>query len=178
MELEEGVPQSHSPQQDKHQRGARSRTVRHTGHRSAAPDWRWLSVCDGASREAAQLGCTQRQTPRDWACRFNADGPDGLIDRKPPGRKPKLSAAQVEELRGLVEAGPDPVTDGVVRWRCVDLKRVLSDRSLVDVSRVTLGRVLKKPGFSRISARPRHPAQKPEAIAAFKNAFPSWPPGP
>lgn len=137
------------------------------------------AVYDGMARDdAARIGGTQRQTLRDWVCRFNAHGPDGLIDRKPPGRKPKLPPELVDELRHLVETGPDPEIDGVVRWRCVDLKRVLSDRSGVDVSRVTLGRVLKKLGFSHISARPQHPGQKPEAIAAFKKTSPSWSPKP
>jgi Winged helix-turn helix len=63
--------------------------------------------------------------------------------------------AQQEELRRLVEAGPDPDRDGVVRWRCVDLMRVLSERFDVDLSQVSLGRTLKRLGFSRISARRR-----------------------
>jgi transposase len=46
-----------------------------------------------------------------------------------------------------------------VRWRCVDLKRVLGQRFGVELSEVSLGRVLKKLGFSHISARPRHPIQ-------------------
>jgi transposase len=33
---------------------------------------------------------------------------------------------------------------------------------------VSLGRCLRKLGFSHISARPRHPKQDPEAIATFK----------
>src|ERR1700685_2720301 len=69
-----------------------------------------------------------RQTLRDWVHRFNNDGADGLIDAKSPGRPRKLSVEQQEELRRLVEAGPDPDRDGVVRWRCVDLKRVLGER--------------------------------------------------
>jgi transposase len=137
------------------------------------------AVYDGMARvDAARIGGTQRQTLRDWVRRFNAHGADGLVDRKLPGRRPKLSAELEKDLRHLVEAGPDPDTDGIVRWRCVDLKRVLSDRSGVDVSRVTLGRVLKKLGFSHISARPRHPGQKPEAIAAFKKTSPSSSPKP
>jgi hypothetical protein len=38
----------------------------------------------------------------------------------------------MEELGRLVEAGPDPEKDGVARWRCVDLKRVLGARFAVD----------------------------------------------
>lgn len=127
------------------------------------------AVYDGMDREeAARIGGMDRQTLRDWAHRFNERGPDGLINAKPPGRPSKLSAAQKEELRQLVEAGPDPQADGVVRWRCVDLKRVLGERFVVDLSEVSLGRALKKLGFSHISARPVHPAQDAQAIAAFK----------
>jgi transposase len=31
-----------------------------------------------------------------------------------------------------------------------------------------VGKILKQIGFSHISARPRHPGQSPETIAAFK----------
>jgi transposase len=128
---------------------------------------------DGMSREdAARIGGMDRQTLRDWVHRFNNDGVDGLVDAKSPGRPPKLSVEQREELRRLVEAGPDPDRDGVVRWRCVDLKRVLSERFDVDLSQVSLGRTLKRLGFSRVSARPLHPAQDHEAIATFKKKFP------
>ena len=127
------------------------------------------AVVDGMSRaEAARIGGMDRQTLRDWAHRFNQLGPDGLIDIKPSGRPPSLSDEQKQILKQLVEDGPDPETDGVVRWRCVDLKRVVRDRFGVDLSEVSVGRVLKRLGFSRISARPQHPMQDPEAIDAFK----------
>jgi putative transposase len=117
------------------------------------------AVLDGMNRtEAARIGGMDRQTLRDWAHRFNRHGPDGLIDIKPSGRPPRLSD----------ETGPDPDTDGVVRWRCVDLKRIVRDRFGIDLSEVSLGRVLKQLGFSRISARPQHPNQHPEAIKTFK----------
>src|ERR1700750_796305 len=131
------------------------------------------AVYDGEDREAAaRIGGMDRQTLRDWVHRFNEHGPDGLINIKPTGRRPKLSAEQRDVLRELVEAGPDPEKDGVVRWRCVDLQRVLGQRFGVDLSTVAIGRVLKRLGFSHISARPRHPVQDPKAIAAFKKTFP------
>ena len=137
------------------------------------------AVCEGMDREeAARIGGMDRQTLRDWVHRFNEQGPEGLINIKPSGRPPRLSADQKEELRRLVEAGPDPQKDGVVRWRCVDLKRVLGERFGVDLSAVRLGRVLKELGFSHISARPRHPAQDAQAIAAFKKTSPSSSPRP
>ena len=133
------------------------------------------AVYEGMNREeAARIGGMDRQTLRDWVHRFNERGPDSLINAKSPGRRPKLSAEQKEELRQLVEAGPDPEKDGVVRWRCADLKRVLGKRFGVDLSAVSLGRVLKKLGFSHISARPRHPVQDAQAIATFKKTSPLW----
>jgi transposase len=134
------------------------------------------AILDGMDREeAARIGGMDRQTLRDWVHRFNEQGPDGLINIKPPGRPSRLSEEQKEALSELVEAGPDPQQHGVVRWRCVDLKRVLGERFGVDLSEVRLGQVLKELGFSHISARPRHPAQNPQAIAAFKKTSPpSW----
>jgi transposase len=127
------------------------------------------AVYDGKDREeAARIGGMDRQTLRDWVHRFNERGPDGLVNVKAPGRPPRLSKDQMEELGRLVEAGPDPEKDGVARWRCVDLKRVVGARFAVDLSEVSLGRVLRKLGFSHISARPLHPKQDPEAIATFK----------
>ncbi len=66
-----------------------------------------------------------RPTLRDWVHRFNADGPEGLVNRKAPDAARKLSEEQLAELTKIVEAGPDPWTDGVVRWRCIDLKQVI-----------------------------------------------------
>jgi hypothetical protein len=34
------------------------------------------------------------QIVRDWVLKFNKQGPSGLIDRKPPGQKPRLNDAQ------------------------------------------------------------------------------------
>ena len=68
----------------------------------------------------------------------------------------------------IVEAGPDREKDGVVRWRRVDLKRVIAERFGVDFHERYVGKLLKKLGFSHISARPRHPAQDERIVEAFK----------
>jgi hypothetical protein len=38
----------------------------------------------------------------------------------------------------------------------------------------SINRISEMFGFSHISARPRHPIQDPEAIAAFKKTFLRW----
>src|SRR5271168_900227 len=75
---------------------------------------------DGMDRAAAaKIGGMDRQTLRDWVHRFNAAGPDGLIDHRTEGPKPRLSGEQLAELAQIVEVGPDRARDGVVRWRRV-----------------------------------------------------------
>jgi transposase len=72
------------------------------------------------------------------------------------------------EVARIVEAGPDREKDRVVRWRRVDLKRVIAERFGVDFHERYVGTLLKKIGFSHISARPRHPAQDQRIVEAFK----------
>ena len=131
------------------------------------------AIRDGKDRsEAAKIGGMDRQTLRDWVHRFNADGPAGLIDDWPGGPQPRLAADQLAELAEIVEAGPDPRTDGVVRWRRVDLKRVIAQRFGVAFHERYVGKLLKKLGFSHMSARPRHPAQNERVVEAFKKTSP------
>lgn len=131
------------------------------------------AVQDGMNRtEAARIGGMDRQTLRDWVHRFNALGPDGLKDSWSKGNPPRLSADQQRALAALVEAGPDRAVDGVVRWRRVDLQRVIKERFGVAYHERTVGKVLKALGFSHISARPQHPKQDERTIAAFKKTSP------
>jgi len=131
------------------------------------------AVLDGMSREeAAQIGAMDRQTLRDWVHRFNTNGPAGLINGKAPGPRPKLSPEQKQELKRIVETPPDPIKDGVVRWRCVDLRRIIQEQFGVDLDEVSIGRVLKELGFAHVSPRPQHPKQNPQAIEDFKKTFP------
>jgi transposase len=134
------------------------------------------AVREGKSREeAARIGGLDRQTLRDWVHAFNKRGPEGLINAKAAGPKPKLSAEQKAELTRIVGTGPDPDKDGVVRWRCADLKRLIGERWDIELGEVSVGRLLKELGFSHVSPRPRHPKQKDGVIETFKKTFPlAW----
>jgi transposase len=132
------------------------------------------AIADGKSRaEAAAVGLMDRQTLRDWVLRFNAEGPEGLIDRTSPGRPPKLTAAQKRELRQVVEEGPGQHDPDLGRWRRADLAAVVKDRFAVDGDETTIGRMLRDLGFSHISPRPRHPAKNDQAAEEFKKTSPS-----
>ena len=131
------------------------------------------AIHDGGSRsEAAKIGGVGIQTVRDWVLAFNAEGPPGLVDGKAPGNRPLLNAAQREALQQIVAAGPNPAGDGVVRWRRVDLAHGVFAEFGISVSQQTLSRILRGLGYRKLSARPRHHAQDPAALAAFKKTSP------
>ena len=131
-------------------------------------------VYDGMNRsDAAKIGGMDRQTLRDWVHRFNEDGPQGLVDRKGPGRGRRLTEQQMHELAELVETGPDPAVDGIVRWRRIDLKQVIEERFGVVYNERTISKLLVALGFSHISARPQHPRQDERVMTAFKKTSPA-----
>ena len=136
-------------------------------------------VLEGHSREAAARHAgMDRQTLRDWVHRYNAEGLAGLCNRRHAGPKPRLTPEQGTELAKIVEQGPDPVQDGVVRWRRVDLQALIKARFDVDLHERSVGKLLRRLGVTRLSVRPEHPASDLEVQEAFKKASPTWCAGP
>lgn len=134
------------------------------------------AIYEGSSRaEAARLGGVTAQIVRDWVERFNREGPEGLVDRKAPGKVPLLGPEHLAALARRVDGGPLPAVDGVVRWRIIDLVQWIFEEFRIAVSEDTVSRALRKMGYRKLSARPRHHAQNPQAIEDFKKAFPpAW----
>ena len=145
-------------------------------HKDAAVVRRLLAlalVLDGHSRtDAARHSGMDRQTLRDWVHRYNADGVVGLPSRVAPGPAPRLSETQMATLEALVLAGPNPEMDGVVRWRCADLREQVKQRFAVTVHERTIGKWLRQLGLTRLQPRPAHPRQDLAAQEAFKQTSP------
>jgi len=130
-------------------------------------------VLEGYARgEAARLCAMDRQTLRDWVIRYNAEGVAG--DRISPGPKPRLTPEQEAAVAELVRKGPDRAKDGVVRWRRVDLAHVIKTRFKVTLAERSVGAMLRRLGFRRLSVRPRHPQQDPAALETHKKTLPIW----
>jgi len=129
-------------------------------------------VLEGSERKTAAESCgMDRQTLRDWVHRYNAEGFAGLRSRRPMGPRSRLTTEQQAELAALVEAGPDPEQHGVVRWRRVDLRDELERRFGVKLHERSVGKVLAKLGYRRLSVRPRHPQADEAAQEAFKKTL-------
>ena len=134
------------------------------------------AIHDGASRtEAARIGGVTLQIVRDWVVKFNAHGPDGLIDRKAPGQPSRLNDTHRAAIARMIESGPIPAVHGVVRWRLVDLAHWIFEEFRISVAKQTLSRELRAMGYRKLSARPRHHSQGEGAIETFKKTLaPVW----
>ena len=134
-------------------------------------------VLDGHNRtEAAALCGMDRQTLRDWVHRYNEFGLGGLSSRIPAGPKPRLTSAQEADVAAMVRAGPSIAEHGVVRWRRVDLSRVIETRFGVHLAERSVGDMLHRLGFRRLTARPRHIGHDADAQEAHKKTSPTWSP--
>src|ERR1700745_3792726 len=115
------------------------------------------------------------QIIRDWVLRFNARGPDGLLDGKSTGQPSKLNDTQRQAIAGMIESGPIPAVHGVVRWRLIDLAQWIFEEFRITTAKQTLSRELRAMGYRKLSARPRHHAQAEGAIEDFKKTSPrAW----
>src|ERR1700738_4508939 len=130
------------------------------------------AIYEGASRtEAAKVGGVTLQIVRDWVLKFNAQGPEGLIDRKQPGQPSRLNETHRAALAPIIWSGPIPGVHGVVRWRVVDLCQWVFEEFRVVVAKQTLSRQLRAMGYRKLSARPRHHEQAEGAGEGFKKDF-------
>jgi transposase len=78
------------------------------------------------------------------------------------------------KVAAWVESGPNLKTDGVVRWRCADLRDRIAAKFDVHLHERSVGKLLKKLNFSSMSVRPLHPQSDVEAQQAFKKTSPGW----
>ena len=141
--------------------------------RDAAQTSRLLALAaifEGGSRGgAARIGGATLRIVRDWALRFNAERPEGLVDRKAPGAPRRLDDAQRRALVERVENGPIAALRGVVRRRLVDLAQWVRKAFRIPISPQTLSRELRGLGCRKLSAGPRHVEQDSEALEGLEN---------
>jgi transposase len=144
--------------------------ARKEGDRRAA--MRMLAIAnelDGYERaEAARLAGMSDQALRDAVKRLNAEGIDGLYDRRRSGRPRRLNAEQEADVKAAVLAGPDVEKDGLSAYTLEDICRLIEKRHGVRYHVNHVGEVMRRLGLSRQKARPSHPKKDEAAAAAFK----------
>jgi transposase len=137
-------------------------------------------VLEGHNRtQAARAAGMDRQTLRDWVHRYNEGGLEGLKNRPERGAPPrKLTAEQEAAVAEWVRRGPRLEEHKVIRWRLVDLRDEVARQFGVHLHERTMGKLMARLTFSRVSVRPRHPEQDPAAQEAHKKTLPNWSPQP
>src|SRR5258706_7362256 len=115
--------------------------------------WALAAIYDGATRtEAAKIGGIGLQIIRDWVLRFNARGPDALLNGKSPGQPCKLNELQRRAIAGMIESGPIPAGHGVGRLGPVGLCPWVFEEFRITIAKQTLSRELRAMGSPQPSA--------------------------
>ena len=86
----------------------------------------------------------------------------------------KLTAHQEATLAGWVRDGPKLEQHKAVRWRLVDLRDEIARQFGVQILGRSVGKLMARLNFSRISVRPQHPKQDAAAQEAHKRTLPNW----
>jgi transposase len=134
---------------------------------------RLLAIANALSgmnrKEAAEAAGMDRQTLRDWVIRYNEHGLDGLSDCWGDGRPLRLAPEEQAELIRIVLAGPD-AESGLSAFTREDLVRICEARFGKSFHPASMGRLLRRLGFSRQKARPSHPQKDLAQAEAFKKS--------
>lgn len=131
---------------------------------------------DEAGRELfreqiAQRTRRSRQFVDQWVGRYRTGGLDAIAARKQPGRAPRLTAAQDERLKAILDGGPRP-QDKVCTLRGRDVRRIVEAEFGVVYTAGGIYDVLRRPDYSSLKPRPRHRKNDPAKAAQFQEQAP------
>jgi transposase len=120
---------------------------------------------------AMSVGLSRRICQR-WIARYNAEGLEGLDDRRGREPRPTLTPTQEEQVRERLDAGPCPA-DRVCSLRGLDVQRILASEFGVLRSLPAVYYLLHRLGYSCLRPRPRHRRSDPQAQQEFKRTLPA-----
>lgn len=144
---------------------------------------RFLAIRDLVLGEARQVVRARYGISHDtlwqWVCRYNERGARGLEEAPRSGRPLKLQPQDVGAFKQRIEVQPDLEQDGVVRWRAVDIQRVLQEEYGAEYTSLTgVRRLCHALGLAYLTTRPTHPRRDDTAVQAFKKTPPNAGPAP
>lgn len=134
---------------------------------------RFLAIRDlglGESRSTVRVRYgISHDTLWRWVRRYNEQGAAGLDEALRSGRPLKLQPQDVGAFKHRIEGQPEVEQDGVLRWRAVDIQRVLKDEYGVEYTSLTgVRRLCQALGLAYLTTRPTHPRREETAVQAFK----------
>lgn len=90
---------------------------------------------------------------QNWLNQYLLNGLRGLVSKKPPGRRPKLTKSQRRELAKLIEAGPEKAGYVGNCWHSPMIQQLILDKFGVAYSVHYISQLLKHMGFSYQKAK-------------------------
>ncbi len=120
-----------------------------------------------SAREAAEVFPISDTQLGMWVRRYDAEGLEGLRDRRRSGRPPILDPGKEEGFTERLRAGPSE-SEGLAAYRGEDIRRLLRSEFGSDYSISGTYFLLHRLGFSSLVPRPVHAKTDPAAQAAFK----------
>lgn len=133
-----------------------------------------LAVSDNKGiTEVAEILSVTSDAVRGWIKRFLVGGISGLIAKKSPGRRAKLTKTQRRDLARIIEAGPAEA--GLVGncWRSPMIQHLIHERFGVFYAVHYISQLLKNMGFSYQKARFVSDHLNPEAREEWMQQ--TWP---
>lgn len=123
--------------------------------------------------DIAKIFGVHERTVCRWLRAFLMKGPDGLLSRRPPGRKPKLTKSQKKELGRVITAGPFKAGFPGACWRSPMIQTLIYEKFGVFYAVNYISRLLKNTGFSYQKAKFVSDSQNPLKRREWLNR--KWP---
>jgi transposase len=108
-----------------------------------------------------------------WVNNFNEKGFDGLVSKKPPGKRRFLNEEQIVVLREWIKEGPEE-QHGCFFWTGNKLIEAVEKEFGVKYSLNGMYDLLKDLGYSRQVTKAQHHKSDPEKAEEFKKNSPQW----
>ena len=118
-------------------------------------------------QEIAAVVGRSRQFVDQWVGRYRRGGLPALVPKRQPGAVPKLSESEQQELRAMLEAGPD-ASEGLAAYNGPILREKIAQRFGKLYSLPGIYVLLHRLGYNDLMPRTTHPDTDPERLDAFK----------
>jgi len=130
-----------------------------------------------SSRKAQELLLLSHNQILIWAKRFNQFGIEGLRDKPKPGRKPKIRAEQLSQLKRVVlEVSPEEYGYNTAVWAAPMLVKVIEKEFGIHYSDDAVYFLLKKKlGLSYKKGRGFYPEADPKKRKEFSDTLKKTP---
>ena len=112
--------------------------------------------------KVAEVLGIRRNTIKSWIRKFSISGVEGLETKPKAAKKSKLNEQRTKELIRMITA-----SDGQ-NWTLLKLQKLIQKKYEIEISKAGIWKILKKLGFSHITARPVHHKQDKEKLEEFK----------